>query len=110
LARVKDYKVADFKQSGVKNSRASSDESTITLKESDVNLYRYGGFALHSMIQKRTKDKLIDQCLQTELRFLRHLSLPKEREKELPIPVIELNQGGLHMVTPDLLPFLRQLV
>ena len=45
--KVKDYKVADFKQSGVKNSRASSMKSTITLKESDVNLYRYGGFALH---------------------------------------------------------------
>jgi hypothetical protein len=79
--KVKDYKVADFKQSGVKSSRVSSDESIITLKESNVNLYRYGGFALHSMIQKRTKDKPIDPCFQTELRFLRHLSLRQLVEK-----------------------------
>lgn len=81
--KIKDYKVTDFKQSGVKNSRASSKKSTITLKESNVNLYRYGGFALH-LIQKRTKsvkDKPIDSCLQMELRFLRHLSLPKYRER-----------------------------
>ena len=69
-------------------------------------------FALH-LIQKRTKsvkDKLIDSCLQMELRFLRHLSLPKYREREVLTPIVELNQGGLHMVTPDLLPFLQQLV
>ena len=111
--KVKDYKVADFKASGASTSIACNDESAITLKENDVNLYRYGGFALHSMIQKRTKamqEKPRDTSLQRELTFLRHLLIPKQREKELPVPILELNQGGLHMVTPELLPFLRQLV
>ncbi len=85
---VKDYKVTNFKQPGVKNSRASDDKSTITLKESND---RYGGFALYSTIHKRTKDKPIDPRLQMQLRFLLYLSLPRERErKKLSIPVVEI--------------------
>ena len=46
--KVKDYKVADFKASGTSTSIARNDDSAITLKENNVNLFRYGGFALHS--------------------------------------------------------------
>ena len=65
------------------------------------------------MIQKHIKamqEKPRDTSLQRELTFLWHLWITKQREKELPVPILELNQGGLHMVTPELLPFLRQLV
>ena len=113
--KVKDYKAAEFKVSDASTSRAPGDESAMALKESNSNLYCYDGFALHSMIQQHNKamqEKSTDLCLQRELRCFRHLLITRlgEREKELPGPIVELNQGRLHMVKPEFLSFLWQLV
>ena len=73
IDRVKEYKIHLSKESDTTGQCvATSSESTITLRENDINLYRYGGFALHSMIEKRKK-KLAgprDLCVQQELTFL----------------------------------------
>ena len=112
--RVKDNKVHLSSESDAASACAdASRESAITLKENDVNLYRYGGFTLHSMIEKRNKSLQTgpkDSCVKLELDFLRGQLVQKERWKELPTPILDLNQGGLHMVTPEMLPFLRKLV
>ena len=49
--------------------------------------------------------------MQRERTFLQYLLYQRrEREKELPNPIIELNQCGLYGVTPGLLLFLGHLV
>lgn len=114
VERVKEYKVHLSPESDASGACvATGSESAITLKENDVNLYRYGGFALHSMIEKR-KRKLEtgpkDSCVQLELKFLENQVVQKDQWNELPTPILDLKQGGLHMVKPTMLPFLRQLV
>lgn len=36
--------------------------------------------------------------------------MQEEQWNELPTPILDLKQGGLHMVAPNMLPFLCQLV
>ena len=115
--KVKDYKVEQMVQTEITataTASSTSGASRIKLRESNVNLYRYGGFALHSMISKRNKAKQKSPqdpaLLQTELKFLHSLRIPKDRWNELPGPILDLNQGGLHIVVPEMLPFLRNLV
>ena len=114
---VKDYKVEQMLQTettATATAPSTSDASHIKLRESNVNLYRHGGFALHSMISKRKKAKLKSPhdpaLLQTELKFLHSIQIPKDRWSELPGPILDLNQGGLRIVVPEMLPFLRNLV
>ena len=110
--RIKDYKL---QQTPTATAPSTSDTSNIKLKESNINLYRYGGFALHSMICKRNKlaeQKLpiANELVQTELRSLHSMQISKDRWNELPTTILDLNQGGLRMVVPEMLPFLRKLV
>ena len=113
--QAKDYKASLSTESDATGAcvGASGTESTITLKENNINLYRYGGFALHSMSEKR-KRKLETEpknyCVRLELRFLENQLIQKEDWDELPTPIKDLKQGGLHVVSPKMLPFLRQLV
>ena len=112
--QVKDYKANLSTESDATGSCvAASSESTITLKEHDINLYRYGGFAVHSMIEKRKRKLQIEprnSCVQLELRFLENQLIKQEHWDELPTPIKDLKQGGLHVISPKMLPFLRQLV
>ena len=56
-----------------------------------MNLYRNGGFALHSLKHLRLKDNQL-------------------HELHVPSGIIHLNQGGLEIMTPHMLPFVRGLV
>lgn len=115
--QVKDYKAQQTlptESTTTATAPSTTTGSSIKLKESNVNLYRYGGFALHSMIRKRKKAEQKSPkdsaILQTELNFLHSLQIRKDRWNELPTPILDLNQGGLHMVVSEMLPFLRKLV
>ena len=115
--KVKDYKVEQMLQTeiiGTATAPSTSGASRIKLRESNINLDRYGGFALHSMISKRNKAKQKSPqdpaLLQTELKFLHSLRIPKDRWNELLGPILDLKQGGLHIVVPEMLSFLRNLV
>lgn len=50
--KVKDYKKGiDCSETTEGPLTDSDDVSTVTFSESKVNLYRYGGFALHSLLK-----------------------------------------------------------
>ena len=65
------------------------------------------------MIKKR-KNKLEmgpkDSCIQLELKFLENQPVQKDEWDELPMPILDLKQGSLHMIKRTMLPFLRELV
>ena len=112
---VKNYKLHHSDTEAPSNSSAVDDESTdmFQLRESNVSLYRYGGFALHSMLKKRmsqSKTRVPSAQHGQEWQILQYMKIQKERWAELPIQIQQLQNGGLEMITPDLLPFLRQLV
>ena len=116
---VKNYKLHHTDTVAPSTSSAVDDESTdvFRLRESNVSLYRYGGFALHSLLKKRmshkssqTKTRLPSAQHSQEWRILQQIKIKKERWAELPIQIQQLQNGGLEMVTSDLLLFLRQLV
>ena len=96
VERVKDYKVHLSPESEASGACvATSSESAITLKENDINLYRYGGFALHSMIEKRKKKLEMgpkDSCVQLEPKFLENQLVQKDQWNELPTPILDLNR------------------
>lgn len=88
-------------------SSAVDDESTdvFRLRESNFSLYRYGGFALHSVLKKRMSHKSSQSKTRLPSANLT-VHENKERWAELPIQIQQLQNGGLEIVTPDLLPFL----
>ena len=120
---VKKYKlhINDTEEPTTSSESKKHDEAVIfKLTESNSSLYRYGGFALHSMLKKwlsnnskfksRSSLSSVQHMYKQELEFLQHLKIQRKRWTELPIQIQHLQKGGLEMVTPDILPFLRQLV
>lgn len=85
----------------------NSVDVSATFSESKVNLYRYGGFALHSLLKKYYKQK---PCSKDILTTLRHLRVKGDELYNVPHAIQQLNQGGLDIITPHMLPFLRGLV
>ena len=77
--------------------------------ENVVTLYRYAGAALHSMIQKRTKlpNNLEDD---QELKYLYTIKIRKDEYDHLNKQVQSLNFGGLFIISPVMIPFLRALM
>ena len=51
-----------------------------------------------------------DSCIQLELKFLENQLVQKDEWDELPMPILELKQSGLHMIKPTMLPFLCEIV
>ncbi len=84
-------------------------KSSCIFIESNVNLYRYGGFTLDSMIRKRLAHKT-KITTKNELDLLEHLKVTKEKWGQLPAAILELKKGGLVVPSPTLLPFLRKVV
>ena len=80
-----------------------SQQSTSQFQESTIALYRYGGFALHSLLKSASHSKFVKE-------IILKLCMEKEAWDTLPEPVQYLQQGGLTMIKPDLLPFVRKLV
>ena len=54
-AKIKDYKTGDLMDSAATSSSVTTyccDSPETVFVESNVSLYRYGGFALHSLLKK----------------------------------------------------------
>ena len=74
--------------------------------ESNINLLRYGGFALHSMLAKRQRRG----CGDCELDLLKTLTVTEDEWDQIPSAIRHLQQGGLDIISPRMLPFLRYVV
>ena len=106
--RVKAYK----ESLDASTESSSSDVSTETTKlyESKTSLLRYGGFALHSMIKKRTKEAEVTPHVKSELKLLDSLKASQDESDEIPSAIHHLQKGGLHIITPKVVPLLRAVV
>ena len=103
--KVRDTKTAQ----ALEVAAGTTDEMSHTLTESNVALYRYGGFALHSMVQKR-RCHVSKETVKSELALLESLKVTKEQYSQIPRAIQQLNRGGLSVPSPTLLPFLRMIV
>ena len=92
-----------------KADTASSDDllshSSELFEESTVSLYRYGGFALHSLLKTRFLNSSVERDI-----ILKLCIKKAEEQNKVPSPVQYLQEGGLQMVKSELLPFLKKLV
>ena len=106
-------KMKDYKQHNINfpetAATSSVDVPTIIFPESKVNLFRYGGFALHSLLKKYYKHTQ-KPCSKDILTTLRHLRVKDDELGNVPHAIQQLNEGGLDIITPRMLPFLRELV
>ena len=83
-------------------------EPAVSIVESNVCLYRYGGFALHSLLQKYQKaaEGCNDSCDHDIMPVLRQLTIKHDQTSLVPYGIQQLNQGGLVIM----LPYLRALI
>ena len=101
--RVKNYKTDGMGDPGLEE--ATDDEAVSTLVESNVSQYRYGGFALHSLMKKYEKSNSKD-----EVNFLQLLQVKHNEVSTLPFGIQQLQQGGLKIISPCMLPYLRTVI
>lgn len=109
--RVKEYK---HSIDGTASDAVSDDTPATLFYESKTSLLRYGGFALHSMIKKRKKaagsTTSANALTRSECQLLESLK-SKEDERELISSAIHhLQQGSLTIITPRMLPLLREVL
>ena len=95
--RVKKYK---------EDILAQEEPKIYKFTESNINLLRYGGFALHSMLSKRQRRG----CEDCELDLLKTLTVTEDEWDKIPPAIRHLQQGGLKIISPRMLPFLRYVV
>jgi hypothetical protein len=95
-------KVKDKKEITLKNSQAEQ----FTVHENLEMLYRYAGAALHSMIEKRKKLSSPNE----ELKILYALKIKKEDCTSIPSQIDSLNNGGLVVISPRMIPFINELM
>ncbi len=114
--KVKDYKFS------VAEAPVANPSSPVKPKfmESNVSLYRYGGFALHSLIKKLQKQhetpkksghsqQSIANAVES-LSILKLIKVKEDQKDDLPNAIKLLNQGGLTIVSPLMLPYLRAVL
>ena len=96
-------------QSTSTSASASGSERFI---ESNVSLLRYGGFALHSMLLKRERNVsvLAESSTKIEIELLKSMKVTEEEWDAVPSAIKYLQQGGLDIISPKMLPFLRYVV
>lgn len=87
--RVKEYKTG---MQGDYDVSAELSSQVDTLVESNVSLYRYGGFAIHSVLQKYKDRK--DTCSESITTILRSMIMKSEESASVPTAIHLLNQGG----------------
>lgn len=103
-------KVKEYKKQNVDSLETTTcTDMPTTFCESKVSLYRYGGFALHSLLKKYYKHTQ-KPCTKDILSTLRHLRVRDDQLDILPHAVRQLNQGGLDIISPSMLPFVKSLV
>lgn len=116
--KVKEYKVdlLHTVDDDDDNEEPANENSTIvetSFSESNVSLFRYGGFALHSLIQKyreRASSNSADSEARDILCILEVLKIKSEDSNSVPYGIQCLNQGGLVIIDPCLLAYLRLLI
>ena len=109
--KVKDHK-SQFPSAPIESEAARWDEeSVVPLVESNVCLYKYGGFALHSLIKKYTKtDGHVSHDHDSMLVILKQLTIKQNQLSLVPYGIHQLNEGGLVIMDPLMLPYLRVLI
>ena len=89
----------------------SDDTPVATFYESSTSLLRYGGFALHAMIKKRKKEvSTLKSHLKSECQLLESMKAKEDEHEQIPSAIHHLQQGGLTIVTPKMLPLLHEVL
>lgn len=111
--KVKEFK-KELSQSMSESAEQLSQSSSSSHKftESKINLLRYGGFALHSMLLKRVRGvtEINKVDIEKEVELLLSIRVTEKEWDELPPAIQYLQQGGLDIISPRMLPFLRYVV
>ena len=96
----------------IETNEAHDCEPGVSVVESNVCLCRYGGFALHSLLQKYQKvaEGCNDSCDHDIMPVSRQLTIKHDQTSLVPYGIQQLNQGGLVIMDPFMLPFLRALI
>ena len=95
------------------STQSSSDDvstGTTKLYGSKTGLLHYGGFALHSIINKRKKEAETTLLVKSELKILESLMVTLDESDQMPSAIHHLQQGRLHIITSSILPLLRAVV
>lgn len=108
-------KVKDFKKglsTGIEEESPATSCSSERFTESNVNLLRYGDFALHSMLLKRHRNTSVvaKASAAQEMEILKSIKVTDQEWDILPSGIKYLQQGGLDIISPRMLPFLRHVV
>ena len=89
----------------------SDDTPVATFYESSTSLLRYGGFALPAMIKKRKKEvSTVKSHLKSECQLLESMKAKEDEHEQIPSAIHHLQQGGLTIVSPKMLPLLREVL
>ena len=96
----------------IETNEAHDCEPAVSIVESNVCLYRYGGFALHFLLQKYQKvaEGCNDSCDHDIMPVLRQVTIKHDQTSLVPYGIHQLNQGGLVIMDPFMLPYLRALI
>lgn len=94
---------------GMDCTTSDDDTTAKSFYESKTSLLRYGGFALYSMIEKRKK-AAASTISRSEHKFLESLKSKEDERELIPSAIHHLQQGGLTIITPRLLPLLREVL
>jgi hypothetical protein len=81
--------------------------------ESTISLFRYSGFALHSMMVNRnrkpaTSSKSTENDI--EIKILEAMSCKLHELASIPSQIKELDSKNFHIISPKMIPFVQQLV
>jgi hypothetical protein len=79
--KVKEYKLKDKLIDESVTWPPSDDSTYSTFAESNVSLYRYGGFALHSLLKKLLKSNVEQPNQQNMINILKKLKITEMQKK-----------------------------
>ena len=105
-------KMKDFKKGLSEEDSPATSWISERFTESNVNLLRYGSFALHSMLLKRQRNTSVlpEASAAHEIELLKSIKAADQEWDTLPSGIKYLQQGGLDIISPRMLPFLRHVV
>ena len=121
VEKVKDYKESFASAVSVNDGPNLPDVEyipKIKLNESTVNLYRYGGFSLHSLLKKYGRLQQASKQVDQQQSPISEVSVCNGVLKQpgiqdsikLPAAIHYLNQGGLFLMSSHMLPYLKVIV
>ena len=108
--KIKDYK-SSLSCTSTDDISPTPQGVAVPLVESNVSLYRYGGFALHSLIQKYQDTAVDGSAASADLMpILKQLKIKHDEVGLMPYGIQQLNQGGLVIMSPSMLLYLRKAI